>query len=95
MVRCWGDGTKGQLGTGDTSAIGGFQGQMAPLVDLGGPALDLVAGQYHACALMSGGRVRCWGGNESGQLGIGSTQNIGDEPGEMPPQDAFLYTKPK
>jgi alpha-tubulin suppressor-like RCC1 family protein len=39
--------------------------------------------------------VRCWGNNQFGQLGIGNTQNIGDNPGEMPPQDVSLYTKPK
>jgi alpha-tubulin suppressor-like RCC1 family protein len=29
--------------------------------------------------------LRCWGRNESGQLGINSTENIADEAMEMPP----------
>ncbi len=94
-VRCWGGGQDGVLGSGNTMQIGGSPGQKAPLVDLGGSVLDLAAGIQHTCALLNGGRVRCWGYNQFGMLGIGTTQNIGDNPGEMPPQDAFLYTKPK
>src|SRR5690606_537516 len=37
---------------------------------------------YHTCALVYGS-VKCWGHNEYGQLGLGHTENIGDEPGEM------------
>lgn len=44
----------------------------------------IVAGNFFACVL-SQGKVYCWGSNQAGQLGIGSNENIGDEPGEMPP----------
>jgi len=42
------------------------------------------AGFYHSCAVMlEAYDVRCWGYNDYGQLGIGSTENVGDEQGEM------------
>src|SRR6478736_5503124 len=38
--------------------------------DLGTP-VSIVSGDYHSCALFAGGTVKCWGDNQSGQLGVG------------------------
>ena len=36
-------------------------------------AAQIAVGDSHACALLDGGRVKCWGNNELGQLGNDST----------------------
>ncbi|MBM4360230.1 MAG: hypothetical protein FJ096_19155 [Deltaproteobacteria bacterium] len=45
--------------------------------------IGVTAGANHSCALFTTGQVKCWGANESGQLGLGDTMNRGDAPGQM------------
>jgi len=78
-VRCWGGNSSGQLGVGSTTTIGDDELPTAvPPVDLGGRAVSIAAGGFHACAVLVTGAVRCWGGNGTGELGYGSTANVGD-----------------
>ena len=79
-VRCWGHNAHGQLGYGHTRPIGdGEVPSTTGEVDVGGTVRHLVAGAWHTCALLTTGAVRCWGRNDSGQLGLGHTRPIGDD----------------
>jgi alpha-tubulin suppressor-like RCC1 family protein len=88
-VECWGANESGQLGRGDKNNIGDEPNEIALLqnqpVSLGAGALvaNVVVGRAHACARFKDGRVKCWGDNAKGQLGLGDTKNRGDDPGEM------------
>jgi alpha-tubulin suppressor-like RCC1 family protein len=81
-VRCWGEGSQGQLGYGNTRDIGDNEtpASVRP-VKLGGgrKAIAITAGYKHTCALLDNGKVRCWGAASSGQLGYGDTKKIGDD----------------
>jgi alpha-tubulin suppressor-like RCC1 family protein len=79
-VRCWGMARLGQLGYPVFNQIGDddFPTRVSA-VDLGGAAYDVVAGADHTCALLGGGRVRCWGWGAWGRLGYGNTASVGDD----------------
>jgi alpha-tubulin suppressor-like RCC1 family protein len=78
-VRCWGDGSAGQLGYGNTQSIGDDEAPSAAGdVDVGGTVKQISAGGRHTCALLTTGAVRCWGDAKFGQLGYGNTDDIGD-----------------
>lgn len=93
-LKCWGTNDEGQLGLGDVKLYGGAPNEMGdalPYVDLGvGRTVKAVAGGvFHTCAILDNNRVKCWGRNNEGQLGLGDTQNRGDGPNEM--GDALPY----
>ena len=70
-VLCWGVNSEGQLGNGDTTskptpqAVGGLTSGV----------VQIASGDSHSCALTSTGPLVCWGKNDSGQLGDGTTTN--------------------
>ncbi len=79
-VQCWGRGNDGRLGYGNTQYVGVAQTPAdVGTVALDGPALKVVAGLAHTCALLQDGSVQCWGFGANGQLGYGDTQSIGDD----------------
>jgi alpha-tubulin suppressor-like RCC1 family protein len=87
-IKCWGYNASGQLGIGDTNNRGDASGEMGnslPAVDLGSgrTATTIAAGNQHTCAILDNASIKCWGANASGQLGIGDTNNRGDQSSEM------------
>lgn len=70
-VKCWGRNNVGQLGDGTTtrrkSPPEGFS--------ISSGAVEIAIGFTHACALTTTDAVKCWGGNQKGQLGNGRTAN--------------------
>ena len=77
-VRCWGSNYYGQLGYGHTSNIGDAPADAGD-VNVGGTVTQITVTQFHTCALLDTGTVRCWGQNRFGRLGYGHTNNIGDD----------------
>lgn len=66
---CWGGNYSGQLGNGSPD------NQLSPVVVSGltTGVRSIASGAYHSCALLDNGTVRCWGQNDYGELGDGST----------------------
>ncbi|MFA5931052.1 MAG: hypothetical protein WC821_01945 [archaeon] len=73
-IKCWGDNTKGRLGTGNNND----QSTPTRVKDIS-TAKDISGVGYgangHYCALLENGEVWCWGDNGNGELGNASTTN--------------------
>lgn len=87
-VKCWGDGEFGVLGTGDENDRGDSIGEMGSAllpIDLGPgrKVLGVSMGSRHVCAILDDVTVKCWGWNDSGELGLNDVMTRGDGPFEM------------
>jgi len=71
-VECWGSHKYGQLGDGTTTGEG-KQKNKPVKVDLS-DVHAIALGYHHSCALMTTGGVKCWGQNDTGQLGDSTTK---------------------
>lgn len=70
-VRCWGNGSSGQLGDGRMT----IRNRPVQVVGLDSGVTAVSAGTKHTCAVTDAGAVLCWGENGSGQLGDGTTED--------------------
>ena len=77
-VRCWGEWAPLQLDApawiGDDETPGSV-----PPIEVGGTVLSVSVGVRRACAVLDGGRARCWGDGPHVPLGYGNLQYIGDD----------------
>jgi len=75
-VQCWGDNQWGQLGNGTTTQ----RSVPSDVTGLTSGVAAIASGDYHACALMVGSGVKCWGRNDDAQLGTGVTSRQENAP---------------
>ncbi len=68
---CWGRNQAGQLGNGSSndSSI------PVSVTGLGSGVVDIGVGHSHACVATTNGEAKCWGLNNRGQVGTGTTTN--------------------
>ena len=79
-MYCWGENAAGQLGNTTTANSGTPVPVSTPTTFTWGA---ISAGGAHACGTQLTGIVRCWGSNERGQLGDGSTTDRRDASGQL------------
>lgn len=88
-LKCWGSAASGRLGNASTTAHRGDNanemGNNLSVIDLGttSTVTDITLGRLHNCAVLTTGGLKCWGEAGSGQLGIASTADRGDNASEM------------
>ena len=87
-VKCWGLGSLGRLGYGNSFNIGSGDDEMgndllAVNVGENRTVVQVDAGLLHTCAILDDASVKCWGRNAAGQLGYGDTNRRGDGAGQM------------
>ena len=70
-VRCWGNGTHGQLGNGTNISSSAMPVAVNGLTGV----TEVSAGDFHVCAVLADGSGQCWGKNSYGGLGDGSTND--------------------
>ncbi len=80
-IKCWGTNYQGELGKGDRCNIlngprcywyKGSEGRQMPSTVSGiSNAVNIEAGEQHACAILADNSIRCWGLNDNGQVGDG------------------------
>jgi alpha-tubulin suppressor-like RCC1 family protein len=68
---CWGDNESGQVGDGTFTT----RTLPVPITPPASPFVEISGGEYHTCARAIDNSIWCWGDNEYGKLGDGTTTN--------------------
>ena len=88
QLKCWGSGTNGKLGQGNTDNIGhSGPGQIAAIsgINLGTnlTAKVVAAGGNYTCALLNNDQLKCWGSGGFAVNGQGNSDEIGSIAGDI------------
>lgn len=83
-LRCWGQNYNGQLGYANSAAVpllgdNELLDMLAGVMLGPGEPTEFALGGRHACVRMADGKLRCWGGNAYGQLGLANMVPVGDD----------------
>ena len=81
-IKCWGYGAYGQIGRGSNANIGDAGGEMGDnltsvLLPSSDRPLKIYAAGYQTCAVLETNEIKCWGRNNTGQLGHEHRYNVG------------------
>ena len=87
-VKCWGNGVFGRLGYDNDTPQGDNSREMGEdlstvYLGIGRTAKAISAGWEHTCAILDNDMVKCWGRGDSGELGQGSGETLGNRAGQM------------
>ena len=83
-LKCWGSDNNGRLGT--PGAAQGLTTPPSTSINLGTgrTAVAVATGNYHTCAILDNGDLKCWGADGYGQLGDGGTDTDLHTPSTTP-----------
>ena len=77
---CWGEGAERQIGNGGSS---NYSTPVAVTAPPGAKFVAIAAGRSHTCATTAAGAAYCWGTNNSGEIGNGSSNFYQTTPGAV------------
>jgi len=80
LLKCWGQDYNGQLGDGGNANDLNAPSPSAIDLGMGRTAVALSAGNYHNCAILDNGDLKCWGSDIFGQLGNGGSNTNTNAP---------------
>ena len=79
-LKCWGYDYHGQLGDGGSNNDTNAPSSTAIDLGTGRTAVAVAAGEYHTCAILDNGDLKCWGYDGYGQLGDGGSNTDTNAP---------------
>jgi hypothetical protein len=90
VLKCWGWNGEGQLGDRTTNASN------SPIIVAGlhRGVVAIDGGEQHSCAMTDTGLLKCWGLNDEGQVGDGSTDQRLQWADVFPVRQSIGFTPP-